>query len=254
MKTLNEHIELLLPLIVDYGRHYEQEEPGGNVLHGAMLGLLSAGSGEGLMALGGSLKTGMKVAIQSVIGGTLSELGGRNFANGAITAAFSFLFNHAAHKKNQRTASHRDEKSGFVQSGRKSGSIGHYGTEFSARIEYDESNLTIYVGATAYTENVLGTASATVVYSLYLDGENVYNSSISNNAYSITSKQDGRTNVLSGSGVLAKVNTNSYKSVIVKAETRWHVTTALGNIVPHLAIPIANLTVPVINRWEYRIK
>ncbi len=227
---------------------------GGNVLHGAMMGLLSAGSGEGMMALGGSLKTGMKVALQSVIGGTLSELGGGNFANGAITAAFSFLFNHAAHKKNQRTASHRDEKSGFVQSGRKSGSIGHYGTEFSARIEYDESNLTIYVGATAYTENVLGTASATVVYSLYLDGENVYNSSISNNAYSITSKQDGRTNVLSGSGVLAKVNTNSYKSVIVKAETRWHVTTALGNNVPHLAIPIANLTVPVINRWEYRIK
>ena len=75
---------------------------GGNVLHGAMMGLLSAGSGEGMMALGGSLKTGMKVALQSVIGGTLSELGGGNFANGAITAAFSFLFNHTMHEREMR--------------------------------------------------------------------------------------------------------------------------------------------------------
>ena len=55
------------------------------------------GNGEGLMALGGSLKTGAKIAVQSVDGGTLSELGGGNFANGAITAAFSFLFNDVMH-------------------------------------------------------------------------------------------------------------------------------------------------------------
>jgi len=37
---LNEHIELLLLLIVEHGKCYEQEERGGNVLHGAMMGLL----------------------------------------------------------------------------------------------------------------------------------------------------------------------------------------------------------------------
>jgi len=68
-----------------------------------MMGLLSAGTGEGLMALGGSLKTGAKLAVQSVGGGTLSELGGGNFANGAITAAFSFLFNHAAHQMSEQS-------------------------------------------------------------------------------------------------------------------------------------------------------
>ncbi len=83
---------------------------GGNVLHGAMMGLLSAGSGEGLMALGGSLKTGAKLAVQSVIGGTLSELGGGNFANGAITAAFSFLFNDVMHDNgNSEDASSSDQ-------------------------------------------------------------------------------------------------------------------------------------------------
>ena len=106
-RHINHYIILL---IAEFSRKLEQGVQGGNVLHGAMLGLLSAGSGEGLMALGGSLKTGMKVALQSVIGGTLSELGGGNFANGAITAAFSFLFNHMYH---QRTF--EDRSTVFVQ-------------------------------------------------------------------------------------------------------------------------------------------
>ena len=72
---------------------------GGNVLHGAMMGLLSAGSGEGMAAWGGNLKAGAKIAVQAVIGGTLSELGGGNFANGAVTAAFSFMFNHTLHRR-----------------------------------------------------------------------------------------------------------------------------------------------------------
>ncbi len=73
---------------------------GGNVLHGAMMGLLSAGAGEGLMAQGGSLKTAAKLTVQSVIGGALNELGGGNFANGAITATFSLLFNLQCMKRN----------------------------------------------------------------------------------------------------------------------------------------------------------
>ena len=108
MRTLGEHIELLFLLIVDNDRYYEQDERGGNVLHGAMMGLLSADSGEGLMALGGSLKTGAKLAVQSVIGGTLSELGGGNFANGAITAAFSFMFNDVMHDNDNSEDSDSD--------------------------------------------------------------------------------------------------------------------------------------------------
>ena len=93
-------------LIVEHGKYYEQEKRGDTVrqmcyLYGSegLFALLirrdgqdsvrychrdHLGSGEGLMALGGSLKTGAKLAVQSVVGGTLSELGGGNFANGAI--------------------------------------------------------------------------------------------------------------------------------------------------------------------------
>ena len=96
--------EFWLELLVDVLRVTIEQKSLGKDLRkpllqcdGAMMGLLSVGSGEGLMTLGGSLKTGAKIAVQSVIGGTLSELGGGNFANGAITAAFSFLFNHLKH-------------------------------------------------------------------------------------------------------------------------------------------------------------
>jgi len=119
VSILNEHIELLLLLIVEHGKYYELEERGDTVRQTCYLygseGLFvlvirtdgrdsvrychrdHLGSGEGLMTLGGSLKTGAKIAVQSVVGGTLSELGGGNFANGAITAAFLFMFNHLKH-------------------------------------------------------------------------------------------------------------------------------------------------------------
>ena len=72
---------------------------GGNILHGAVVGLISAGNGELMAAYGGSLKAGGQLAVQCVVGGTISELGGGNFANGAITAAFSFMFNHTMHER-----------------------------------------------------------------------------------------------------------------------------------------------------------
>ena len=68
------------------------------------------GSGEGLMAWGGSLKTGAKLAVQSVIGGTLSELGGGNFANGAITAAFSSVHSHPMHARQMRKQKNRERR------------------------------------------------------------------------------------------------------------------------------------------------
>ncbi len=97
MFILNEHIELLLLLIVEHGKYYELEERGDTVRQTCYLygseGLFALvirtdgrdsvrychrdhlGSGEGLMTLGGSLKTGAKIAVQSVVSGTLSELG-----------------------------------------------------------------------------------------------------------------------------------------------------------------------------------
>ena len=53
-----------------------------------------------------------RIAVAAVIGGTASKLGGGNFANGALTAAFSRAFNdeHAVQAHNQRVASEKFHK------------------------------------------------------------------------------------------------------------------------------------------------
>ena len=71
-RHINHYIILL---IAEFSRKLEQGVQGGNVLHGAMLGLLSAGSGEGMMALGGSLKSGMKPVGDTNVNSVLSLIG-----------------------------------------------------------------------------------------------------------------------------------------------------------------------------------
>ena len=39
----------------------------------------------------------LKVVYSSVLGGTISEIGGGKFANGAVTGAYSMLFNDLIH-------------------------------------------------------------------------------------------------------------------------------------------------------------
>ena len=70
---------------------------GGNLLHGFMMGAASSLGGnfidKNMEALG---RVG-EVAANSILSGTLDEIGGGKFANGAFTGAFSILFNDIAH-------------------------------------------------------------------------------------------------------------------------------------------------------------
>lgn len=55
---------------------------------------------------GGSLSYAEQVVANAVLGGLVSELGGGKFANGAMTAAYTMMFNDLAHKKkNEKTSS-----------------------------------------------------------------------------------------------------------------------------------------------------
>ena len=192
---------------------------GGNVLHGAMMGLLSAGSGEGMMAVGGSLKTGMKVAIQSVIGGTLSELGGGNFANGAITAAFSFMFNHLKHYKN----SFLNVKTGQIPNDLKASQTGLYGSKITVTGDLDESgNLSIKIFTAGGSKAAL--VDGTIVRikaSLELDGH------VAQVVYCRPVNDDGNCYFAEvgfeqlAKGSFEQFNINLHSSVKVIIETRW---------------------------------
>lgn len=72
---------------------------GGNIWHGFMMGATSSLGGSfidhNLESLG---KVG-EIAANSIIGGTVDEIGGGKFANGAITGAFTIMFNDMMHDK-----------------------------------------------------------------------------------------------------------------------------------------------------------
>lgn len=68
---------------------------GGNIKHGFLAGAVSVAGGE---VVGQNWSKAGKIAANSVIAGTATELGGGKFANGAITGAFSMMFNDMMHK------------------------------------------------------------------------------------------------------------------------------------------------------------
>ena len=70
---------------------------GGNVFHGFMMGAVTGASGKYINSHAKSFGKLGKVAANAVIGGTVSEIGGGKFANGAITGAFAMLFNDLMH-------------------------------------------------------------------------------------------------------------------------------------------------------------
>ena len=72
---------------------------GGNIMHGLYMGAVSALSNKALQAkfMADAGKT-LQIVASSVVGGTVEEIGGGKFANGATTAAFSMIFNEIMHR------------------------------------------------------------------------------------------------------------------------------------------------------------
>ena len=71
---------------------------GGNMKHGFLAGLTSAAGGSAISKYGGNMGKVGQITANAVIAGTVSEIGGGKFANGAITGAFSMMFNDLMHK------------------------------------------------------------------------------------------------------------------------------------------------------------
>ena len=70
---------------------------GQNMLSGALTGGASSLGGAGLTSLNIE-NVGLLTAGNAVLGGTVSVIGGGKFANGAVTGAFTMLFNELSHK------------------------------------------------------------------------------------------------------------------------------------------------------------
>lgn len=71
---------------------------GGNMFHGMMVGAISGAGGHYIDKKLNTLGKAGEIAASAVLGGTVDELGGGKFANGAITSAFSIMFNDMMHQ------------------------------------------------------------------------------------------------------------------------------------------------------------
>lgn len=70
---------------------------GGNMFHGFMMGGVSTLGNYGVDKIPDAPKT-VKIAASAVVGGTVDEIGGGKFANGAVTSAFNMMFNDMMHQ------------------------------------------------------------------------------------------------------------------------------------------------------------
>lgn len=71
---------------------------GGNMFHGFMMGAVSKAGGSLIDSNIRSLGEYGEIVANSILSGTIDEIGGGKFANGAITGAFSILFNDMMHR------------------------------------------------------------------------------------------------------------------------------------------------------------
>jgi RHS repeat-associated protein len=72
------------------------EAQGGEFRHGFYAGFASSAAAGPIQATMPN-SMGGRVAAAAVVGGTASALGGGKFANGAVSGAFTYMFNHEAH-------------------------------------------------------------------------------------------------------------------------------------------------------------
>ena len=74
---------------------------GGNMFHGMMMGVVSSGGGYMINRYASSLGRFGEISTNAVLSGTIDELGGGKFANGAVTGAFSIMFNDMMHPQKE---------------------------------------------------------------------------------------------------------------------------------------------------------
>lgn len=81
---------------------------GGNMLHGFIIGAVSSAGNYAINKFGSDIGKVGKIVSSAVLGGTVAEIGGGKFANGAITAAYSMMFNDLMHPKKNTWRTQRD--------------------------------------------------------------------------------------------------------------------------------------------------
>lgn len=198
---------------------------GGNMAHGLLAGSVSVVGGQ---FVGKNWSKAGKVAANAVISGTAAELGGGKFANGAITGAFSLMFNDLMHPtrivKNYKPKAMGqlplEEKPGLLQSAT-------YQLDINVIEEtYDNGSLILTVTAAAGNTMVSGDVSAAAAAELIIDGKVVATASIKRNAkYYITDQNF----IALGETSFYIKNPNDFQHISLNIMGNWSVEVSPGH-------------------------
>ncbi len=80
---------------------------GGNMFHGMMMGAVSSSGSYGINRITEGEKA-IKIVMSTALSGTVSEIGGGKFANGAVTGTFAIMFNDMMHEWQDKRRGTRD--------------------------------------------------------------------------------------------------------------------------------------------------
>lgn len=199
---------------------------GGNIEHGLIAGAASVVGGEAIGKYGSGLNRAGKVAANAVISGTASELGGGKFANGAITGAFSMIFNDLMHARQQRTT-YNFKRIGQVPLDEKVGmQNATYSINLNVLEEYtDNGNLSVAVLGSSWNTPVDGEVYVAIEVCLIADG-NVIQSLGLKPHYSSYVYSTG--NKIVGEAYFNQINTHNYSQVNLNIRASWYVEVSPG--------------------------
>ena len=227
---------------------------GGDVLHGALMGLTCFAAGESVVGLGKRWGAGLGVkalqtGIVAVAGGTVAELGGGNFANGAMTAAFAFLFNHLRHNQTRKyhvvAAQVPHDEMGTMAA------VSLY-SEVVLDQSYTKELCLSLSGCTNKPVVADGFMSAAMKAVLYLDG-------IESQTAFFQLSQNGELHssqrMPMGMATFKSISPEKYKSIEVRVTTAWkYVIPNVGSYVPHIFGTHLLVGIPAFNLIKFRIK
>jgi hypothetical protein len=136
-----------------------------NMWSAALTGAASSVGGSAISSLQ-TENVALLTASNSIVGGTVSVIGGGKFANGAVTGAFTMLFNEL-HGKIQQARNHN--RIGFVPLDK---DVGFQSANYRAeiRVDGDQNQITVFAGS-SNTTVADGEVTFTAKASILVDGQ-----------------------------------------------------------------------------------
>ena len=225
---------------------------GGHFEHGLLMGLTSSTGGELISRYGSNLPYAGQIAANATLGGLVSELGGGKFANGAMTAAYTMMYNELMHQKIIRRLSYRKTYFGQVPLDIKVGmQTAAYSIDATViSTEYHNGTLSIEVcgvGTNSYVEGeVIGAFEANLV----ADGKTIKSNSLKQNYKYYITDPTKNTNFI-GETSFKGINSNLYNSISVVVKGNWSVRDSSGGF----SVPVHMLKkIPIYHKHTYKIK